>query len=562
MEFRERDFDKDIYNDLVSKGFNPALSNIFSARNIKSSSDIKYQLDKLLSPDLLKSNIDVGKFLMQAITAKQKIVVVGDYDADGATATACCVLGLRKFGANIDFIVPNRFEFGYGLTPKIVRLASKKSPDIIITVDNGIASIDGVEEANKLGITVVVTDHHLPSKQLPNALYIVNPNQKSCTFPSKSLCGVGVIFYVLLSTRIAFRDTSFFENRLEPNLADLLDLVALGTVADLVPLDFNNRILVKFGLDKINSNSCNFGIRAILALNKNTKIVKSTDLSFAIAPKLNAAGRLDDMTLGIQCLLSDNMDSANNLAKKLNAFNEKRKFIEQEMKEKALLILTEPNIKNCYSVTMFDPSWHQGVIGILAARIKEKYYRPTIIFAEGGAGLLKGSGRSISSYHLRDALDLISKRNPNLIHTFGGHAMAIGLTIKSENFKIFSEEFESVSRELIQKEDLNLIIEVDKEIPSNYFNYETAKVINSQIWGQGFPAPIFFGTFDVLDQKVIAEKHTKCILNNNNNNKYNAIFFNSIQTLPDRMSISYSVDANEFNNKKSLQIIIKNLNNA
>ena len=562
MEFRERDFDKDIYNDLVSKGFNPALSNIFSARNIKSSSDIEYQLDKLLSPDLLKSNIDVGKFLMQAITAKQKIVVVGDYDADGATATACCVLGLRKFGANIDFIVPNRFEFGYGLTPKIVRLASKKSPDIIITVDNGIASIDGVEEANKLGITVVVTDHHLPSKQLPNALYIVNPNQKYCTFPSKSLCGVGVIFYVLLSTRIAFRDTSFFENRLEPNLADLLDLVALGTVADLVPLDFNNRILVKFGLDKINSNSCNFGIRAILALNKNTKNVKSTDLSFVIAPKLNAAGRLDDMTLGIQCLLSDNMDSANNLAKKLNAFNEKRKFIEQEMKEKALLILTEPNIKNCYSVTMFDPSWHQGVIGILAARIKEKYYRPTIIFAEGDTGLLKGSGRSISSYHLRDALDLISKRNPNLIYTFGGHAMAIGLTIKSENFKIFSEEFESVSRELIQKEDLNLIIEVDKEIPSNYFNYETAKVINTQIWGQGFPAPIFFGTFDVLDQKVIAEKHTKCILNNNNNNKYNAIFFNSIQTLPDRMSISYSVDANEFNNKKSLQIIIKNLNNA
>ena len=560
MEFRERDFDKDIYNDLVSKGFNPALSNIFSARNIQSSSDIEYQLDKLLSPDLLKSNIDVGKFLMQAITAKQKIVVVGDYDADGATATACCVLGLRKFGANIDFIVPNRFEFGYGLTPKIVRLASKKSPDIIITVDNGIASIDGVEEANKLGITVVVTDHHLPSKQLPNALYIVNPNQKYCTFPSKSLCGVGVIFYVLLSTRIAFRDTSFFENRLEPNLADLLDLVALGTVADLVPLDFNNRILVKFGLDKINSNSCNFGIRAILALNKNTKNVKSTDLSFVIAPKLNAAGRLDDMTLGIQCLLSDNMESANNLAKKLNAFNEKRKFIEQGMKEKALLTLSEPNIKNCYSVTMFDPSWHQGVIGILAARIKEKYYRPTIIFAKGGTGLLKGSGRSISSYHLRDALDLISKRNPNLIHTFGGHAMAIGLTIKSENFKIFSEEFESVSRELIQKEDLNLIIEVDKEIPSNYFNYETAKVINSQIWGQGFPAPIFFGTFDVLDQKVIAEKHTKCILYNKN--KYNAIFFNSIQALPDRMSISYSVDANDFNNKKTLQIIIKNLNNA
>jgi single-stranded-DNA-specific exonuclease len=558
MEFRERDFDKDIYNDLISKGFNPALSNIFSARNIKSSDDIEYQLDKLLAPNLLKSNIDVGKFLMQAIIDKQKIIVIGDYDADGATATACCVLGLRKFGADIDFIVPNRFEFGYGLTPKIVKLAAEKSPDIIITVDNGIASIDGVEEANKLGITVVITDHHLPAKKLPNALYIVNPNQKTCTFPSKSLCGVGVIFYVLLSTRIAFRGANLFSNKAEPNLADLLDLVALGTVADLVPLDFNNRILVKFGLDKINSKSCNFGIRAILSLNKNTKYIKSTDLSFTIAPKLNAAGRLDDMTLGIQCLLSDSMDSANNLAKKLNLFNEKRKVIEEEMKEKALLTLSEPNIKHSYSVTMFDPSWHQGVIGILAARIKEKYYRPTIIFAEGDADFLKGSGRSILSYHLRDAIDLISKRNPKLIHTFGGHAMAVGLTIKRENFKIFSEEFEAVSRELIQKEDLNLIIEIDKEIPSNYFNYETARAINSQIWGQGFPAPIFFGTFDVLDQKIVAEKHTKCILYNKD--KYNAIFFNSIQRLPDRMSISYSVDTNEFNNKKSLQIIIKNLN--
>ena len=558
MEFRERDFDKDIYKDLISKGFNPALSNIFSARNIKSSDDIEYQLDKLLAPNLLKSNIDVGKFLMQAIIDKQKIIVIGDYDADGATATACCVLGLRKFGADIDFIVPNRFEFGYGLTPKIVKLAAEKSPDIIITVDNGIASIDGVEEANKLGITVVITDHHLPAKKLPNALYIVNPNQKTCTFPSKSLCGVGVIFYVLLSTRIAFRGANLFSNKAEPNLADLLDLVALGTVADLVPLDFNNRILVKFGLDKINSKSCNFGIRAILSLNKNTKYIKSTDLSFTIAPKLNAAGRLDDMTLGIQCLLSDSMDSANNLAKKLNLFNEKRKVIEEEMKEKALLTLSEPNVKHRYSVTMFDPSWHQGVIGILAARIKEKYYRPTIIFAEGDADFLKGSGRSILSYHLRDAIDLISKRNPKLIHTFGGHAMAVGLTIKRENFKIFSEEFEAVSRELIQKEDLNLIIEIDKEIPSNYFNYETARAINSQIWGQGFPAPIFFGTFDVLDQKIVAEKHTKCILYNKD--KYNAIFFNSIQRLPDRMSISYSVDTNEFNNKKSLQIIIKNLN--
>ena len=557
MEFRERDFDKDIYNDLISKGFNPALSNIFSARNIKSSDDIEYQLDKLLAPNLLKSNIDVGKFLMQAIIDKQKIIVIGDYDADGATATACCVLGLRKFGADIDFIVPNRFEFGYGLTPKIVKLAAEKSPDIIITVDNGIASIDGVEEANKLGITVVITDHHLPAKKLPNALYIVNPNQKTCTFPSKSLCGVGVIFYVLLSTRIAFRDANLFSNKAEPNLADLLDLVALGTVADLVPLDFNNRILVKFGLDKINSKSCNFGIRAILSLNKNTKYIKSTDLSFTIAPKLNAAGRLDDMTLGIQCLLSGSIDSANNLAKKLNLFNEKRKVIEEKMKEKALLTLSEPNIKHSYSVTMFDPSWHQGVIGILAARIKEKYYRPTIIFAEGDADFLKGSGRSILSYHLRDAIDLISKRNPMLIHTFGGHAMAVGLTIKRENFKIFCEEFENVSRELIQKEDLNLIIEIDKEIPSNYFNYETARSINSQIWGQGFPAPIFFGTFDVLDQKIVAEKHTKCILYNKD--KYNAIFFNSIQRLPDRMSISYSVDTNEFNNKKSLQIIIKNL---
>jgi len=558
MEYKEKKINIDLYKKFIHGGLHPVLSSLFSARNIKDINEVDYQLDKLLAPELLVSNLDAGEFLMHAINNKKNIIVVGDYDTDGATATACAVLGLRKFGAIVDFIVPNRFEFGYGLTPEIVKLAAQRCPDVIVTVDNGVASISGVEAANDLGIDVLITDHHLPGDQLPNARYIVNPNQKLCTFPSKNLCGVGVMFYVLLSVRAAFRKCNTYKNKEQPILSDLLDLVALGTIADLVNLDLNNRILIKFGLDIIKTGKCNFGIKALINLTKKQPSnIKTSDLSFMIAPKLNAAGRLDDMTLGIQCLIADDIYSATTLAKKLIHLNEQRKFIENEMKETAMSSLTDYKVGNQFSIVMFDKSWHQGVIGILASRLKEKYYRPIIIFAKGENGFLKGSGRSILSYHLRDALDTLTKRYPDLIKTFGGHAMAAGLTIREENFDEFCKVFEGLTKELLNPEDLNLIIEIDKPISSEHLNYKTAKIINNEVWGMGFPFPIFLDTFDVIQQKIIASKHSKCILRKKNN--YEAIFFNYTRDLPDRITITYSIEANEFNNNQSLQLIIRNL---
>ncbi len=496
MQFKEKKINSKIFNSLVSKGTNPVLSSLFASRDISSIDDIDYQLDKLLSPDLLKSVKDASNLLISKIDSKGKIIIIGDYDADGATATACGYLGLKKFGANVDFIVPNRFKFGYGLTSEIVDLAYKKKPTLIVTVDNGIASIEGVERANSYGIEVLITDHHLPAEDLPAANYIVNPNQASCDFPSKNLCGVGVIFYVLLSLRTELRKLNRFLIEPEPILSDLLDLVALGTIADLVKLDLNNRILVNFGIKKIRSGNCNFGIEALTNLSKKKlKDIKTSDLSFSIAPKINAAGRLDDMAIGIKCLIANNKNEAENYAKQLVVFNEQRKLVENKMKDEAFSTLSDFIVDDNYTITMYDIKWHQGVIGIVASRLKEKYYRPTIIFAKDDSGLLKGSGRSISSFHLKDALDLVSKKNPDLIVTFGGHAMAAGLTIKLENFKKFCAEFEIIAKELLSPADLNLVIEFDKSIPKEYLNHETIKTINSQVWGQGFPPPNFLWDF-------------------------------------------------------------------
>ena len=452
--------------------------------------------------------------------------------------------------------MPNRFEYGYGLTPEIVSLALKKEPDIILTVDNGIASHDGVEAANKAGVDVIVTDHHLPGKTLPNAKFIVNPNQKKCSFPSKNLCGVGVMFYVLLALRIAFRKKN--KDSQEPVLVDLLDLVALGTVADLVPLDFNNRILVSAGIKIIRSGTTNFGIKAIINESKKKQAdLKTSDLSFVIAPKINAAGRLSDMTIGIQCLLAENLDRASGFAKQLIKFNENRKLIESDMVLSAIEELDDQDFKKSHSIVLTNDNWHQGVVGILASRLKEKYFRPTITFANFDDEIIKGSGRSIDSFHLRDALDLISKRHPNLIQTFGGHAMAAGLSIKKNDFKKFSEIFELTCQEFITPDLLNQTVEYDKSIEPSNFNYALAKMINEQVWGQGFPAPFFVDNFDVVHQEVIGEKHTKCFLKNEN--KYHAIFFNNNQTLPDKIKAVYSIDANEFNGNKNLQIIIKSI---
>lgn len=563
MLHKEKNVDSKIFNSFIKNGTNPVLSNLFAARDIKSIQDVDYSFDKLISPDLLKSGKDAANLLIDKINRKEKIIIIGDYDVDGATATACAFLGLKKFGANVDFIVPNRFKYGYGLTPDIVDLAYKKNPGLILTVDNGIASIEGVKKANTYGIDVVITDHHLPGDKLPDTKFIVNPNQLSCKFPSKNLCGAGVIFYVLILVRSEIRNKKNYDNdykMAEPSLGDLIDLVALGTIADLVKLDFNNRVLVNFGIKKIRSGSCNFGIEAILNLSKKKFTdVKTSDLSYLIAPKINAAGRLSDMSIGIKCLIAKNKNEATIYANKLNIINQQRKIIEDKMKKEAFSILDNHSINNTYSISLFDKQWHQGVIGIVASRLKERYFRPTIIFAQDEAGNLKGSGRSIPNFHLRDALDLISKKNPSLIITFGGHAMAAGLSIRKEDFPLFCSEFELIAEKHLSPNDLKITIENDKAIPKEYMNIETIKEINSQIWGQGFPAPVFFGVFDVISQEIIAKKHNKSILENING-QYEAIFFNFSNELADRIEIIYTLEINEFNNKSLIQLIIMSQN--
>ena len=558
MNTHRRLIKNDISETLISKGLHPKLAMLYSARDIKTPSNISYELENLIPPTSLLSANSSAKFLAIHIEKKSKIIIIGDYDADGATASACGVLGLKKFGADVNFIVPNRFKFGYGLTPEIVELAAEKKPDLIITVDNGIASIEGVKCAREKGIDVLITDHHLPADTLPNANFIINPNQPACKFPSKNLCGVGVIFYLLLSLRTYYRNEGKYSDSSEPKLSDLLELVCLGTVADLVGLDFNNRILVYAGIKRMRSGMGNYGIRAIAKLSKkNIYEIKTSDLSFSIAPKLNAAGRLADMSLGIKCLISESQDEALSYARQLVLLNDQRRSIETGMLETALDSIKVTSDIN-YSLTLFNLNWHQGVIGIIASRLKEKYYRPTIIFAKDNNGLLKGSGRSIPSFHLRDALDLVSKEYPEIIVTFGGHAMAAGLSIREKDFNNFSEIFEQTASKLLSEDDLNLTVEVDYSILDTDLDYKTVNLINKEIWGQGFPPPLFLDEFNVISQRTIAEKHTKLYLSKDKIS-YDAIFFNNDQTQPDRIKAIYSIEANDFNGIKSIQIIIKSI---
>jgi single-stranded-DNA-specific exonuclease len=497
--------------------------------------------------------------LFECINAQKKILIIGDYDADGATSSACAVLGLRKFSANVDFLVPNRFKFGYGLTPEIVEQALLKNPDVIITVDNGIASIEGVKLARDKNIDVIVTDHHLPADTLPNANFIINPNQPNCTFHSKNLCGVGVIFYFLLSLRVIFRERGKYTKKTEPKFHDLLDLVCLGTIADLVILDYNNRILVEHGLKVIRSNNCNFGIQAIAKLSKKPlPRLKTSDLSFAIAPKLNAAGRLDDISIGIKCLLSSSYEEAESYAKQLIVLNNERREIESKMHAEALKDINLDDLSLLFTVCLYNKNWHQGVIGILASRIKEKYSRPTIIFASDESGFLKGSGRSIPGLHLRDTLDLISKRNSNLIKSFGGHAMAAGLTIREASFDLFVTIFEQTCSELLTEDDLNTVINVDESILDNSVNFDIVRKIDMSIWGQGFIQPQYLDKFEVTEQSLIMDKHRKCKLNFNGY-LYEGIFFNHSESLPDRIEAVYRVETNEFRENKKIQILLTHL---
>ena len=545
---------------LIEFDIHKTLASILSARAIDSSNEIDYKLEKLIPYCELSFAESAANFILDMILAKKNILIIGDYDADGATASACAIKGLEKFGANVDFLVPNRFEDGYGLSVSIVEKALEKKPDLIITVDNGIASIEGVEKAKAHGVDVVITDHHLPGDALPNANFIINPNQKSCNFPSKNLCGVGVIFYLLIAIKSQANKRKLLNKNEEPRLSDLLDIVCLGTIADLVKLDFNNRLLVQFGMHIIRSGEGNFGIRAISQLsNRRLQNLKTSDLSFVIAPKLNAAGRLDDMSLGIKCLLAKTFDEALHHARRLLSLNTERRQIENEMKDSALSKDILGSLENKKAIALYDASWHQGIIGILASRIKEKFYRPTIIFAKDEEGRLKGSGRSISNFHLRDAIDLVSKKNPNLIMSFGGHAMAAGLTILENDFSLFETEFESVASDLLNANDLSIEFEIDHSILDD-INIDGINLINGEIWGQGFPAPIFKDSFQVLDQKIIGGKHVKCTLKYKEK-KFSAIYFNHEQSLADKIETIYEIDINRYSGKEEIQLILRQIIN-
>lgn len=546
--------------ELIEFEIHKTLASILSTRAIDSVSDIDYKLEKLIPHGQLSFAESSANYILDVILANKKILIIGDYDADGATASACAILGLKKFGANVDFLVPNRFEDGYGLSVSIAKKALSQKPDLIITVDNGIASLEGVEYARAHNVDVIITDHHLPGDTLPNANFIINPNQRDCQFPSKNLCGVGVIFYLLIAMKSEAIRRNIFNQNDAPRLSDLLDIVCLGTIADLVKLDFNNRLLVKFGMQIIRSGEGNFGIKAITQLSKRQlQNLKTSDLSFVIAPKLNAAGRLDDMTLGIKCLLAKDHDEALFFARELVSLNSERRQIENEMKESALSQSILGELDNKKAIALYDESWHQGVIGILASRIKEKFYRPTIIFAKDDGGCLKGSGRSIRNFHLRDAIDLVSKKHPDLILSFGGHAMAAGLTIKDNNFDLFNKEFESVASDLLNDNDLSLVFEVDHSILDE-INLDDINLINSEIWGQGFPTPIFCDTFEVLEQTSIGDKHIKCTLKYKKK-KYTAMYFNYEHRLADKIEAIYEIDINRFSGREEIQLILRQIIN-
>lgn len=548
---------------LAQQGVHPVLARLYAARGLTDQRELSSELTALLPPPGLLHIDDAASYLADAIAANKRMTIVADYDCDGATACAVGLRGLRALGAKVDYIVPNRFEYGYGLTPEIVELTVReKAPDIIVTVDNGIASVAGVEEAKRRGIDVVVTDHHLPGDTLPDARVIVNPNQPQCGFPSKNLAGVGVMFYVLLALRAEMRKRGIFDAQTQPKLDSLLDLVALGTVADVVKLDANNRVLVAQGLKRMRSGRMHAGIAALFrAASREARRASPFDLGFALGPRLNAAGRLADMSLGIECLTTDDEGRAWSIAQQLDTINRERREIEADMQETAMLKLDEFNPADRCTISVFDESWHQGVIGIVASRLKDKFYRPTITFAPGGDGLLKGSGRSIPGFHLRDALDLVSKKAPTLIEKFGGHAMAAGLTIHADALDAFSDAFEQVGKAWLEHHELERVVETDGVLEDAYHTTDFIELIDAQVWGQGFPPPIFCDEFRVLSQRVLKERHLKLQLEKDGRN-FDAIWFGHTDALPARARVAYRLDANEYNGNTKVQLMVEHAEGA
>ena len=542
---------------LVAAGLSPFMARIYAARGITDRAQLALELSRLIPPERLLNTGAMAALLADAITARKKLLIVADYDADGATACAVGLRALRQFGADVDYLVPNRFEYGYGLTPEIVQLAAKqKKPDVLITVDNGIASIDGVAEANRLGMKVLVTDHHLPGDALPEAWCIINPNQPGCSFPSKSLAGVGVMFYLMLALRAEFRRRGVYADKsAEPRLDTVLDLVALGTVADVVKLDDNNRLLVQQGLQRMRAGRAQPGITALFsAAGRDIRRAGAYDLGFVAGPRLNAAGRLTDMSLGIECLTTDDAIRAADIARQLDQLNRQRRDIEADMQASALA--TMDDVEPGYSLSLFDPQWHQGVIGILASRLRERFHRPTFAFAAAGNGELKGSGRSIPTLHLRDALDLVSKRHPRLILRFGGHAAAAGLSLRENAFADFRAAFEAVTRELLTPADLEREWISDGELPPEDLNLDNAAALADAVWGQGFPEPRFHDRFEVAAQRVVGERHLKLRLRRGAQ-LLDAMLFGHAGPLPETILATYRLSANHYNGAVTLQLILE-----
>ena len=570
MQIHTRAFNLDDAD--FSSELDPLLQRIYQSRGINNQLALDRQLSCLPAPSLLSGMTEAVERLITALQQDQQIVIVGDFDADGATSSALMMLALRAMGfQRLNFLVPNRFDYGYGLTPEIVDLATQYKPQLIVTVDNGISSIEGVAHAADLNIDVIVTDHHLPGKTLPAAWAIINPNQPGCVFPSKNLAGVGVAFYLLSGLRKTLRDIGWFtDNGMEePNMAAWLDLVALGTVADVVPLDQVNRALVHQGLMRIRSGRCRPGIQALLRIaGKNPKRLVATDLGFAIGPRLNAAGRLDDISLGIQCLLTDDLNEAMQTAESLDQLNKDRRSIEQSMQQEAMMELDKLTLDSerlPSALCLFRPDWHQGVVGLVASRLKEKHHRPVVAFARADDGSLKGSSRSIPGLHIRDAMDAVATQNPGLISKFGGHAMAAGLTLEEKNLTWFVEAFQAHVEKVLNPEDLNAKIITDGNLISDQISMYTAENLREAgPWGQQFPEPCFEGIFLINQQRVVGENHLKLVLSHPSAPKLSidAIYFNmDVEHWPNneiqQARCVYRLDINEFRGQQKLQLLVQ-----
>jgi len=561
------------------------IKQIYASRGMKSADELELNVARLqgMIDDTALMGIDKAcQLLHQALLNHTRIIIVGDFDADGATSTALMMIALNLFGSSHhDFIVPNRFEYGYGLTPEIVDLAAQQQAEMLITVDNGISCIAGVKRAKDLGMQVIVTDHHLPGHSLPDADAIVNPNQHGCKFPSKALAGVGVAFYLMLALRKFCREQNFFAEQgiAEPNIAQLLDLVALGTVADVVSLDANNRILVAQGLKRIRAGKTRPGIQALIEIaNRNQQRLVASDFGFALGPRINAAGRLDDMSYGINCLLASDLTSARVMAAELDDLNKARREIEQGMQAEAERVLTSLNFDESNlpcAISLFQADWHQGVIGIVAGRLKEKFHRPCIVFAKAKeddsdpeCAEIKGSARSIPGLHIRDLLEHIDSQNPGLINKFGGHAMAAGLSIKQKDFAQFQKKFDEVAEKWLKPEDLDSIILSDGELTADMLTLEFAEQLREAgPWGQNFPEPLFDDTFTIIQQRIVGEKHLKIVVQKESpqgKQVFDGIAFNvDVKAWPNtsaqHVHLAYRLDVNEFRGKRTVQLMIEDI---